>query len=106
MLKFHFTLTDGDKAPIEFDAGRTSNWKALDAMEQIPDSPYKHAYSDFLWCAVAAKQAGKAEEVGIADMDLKEAAEYIADTYDKVSIDDNSKRTEDKDAPLAPAPGM
>lgn len=104
MLKFHFTLTDGEKTPIEFDAGRTSNWKASDAMADIPDSPHKHAYSDFVWCVIAAQQAGKAEEVGIDGMGLQEAAEYIADTYDKVSIDDNSKLLEDKDAPLASAP--
>ncbi|MFR2626072.1 MAG: hypothetical protein ACLS89_00210 [Collinsella sp.] len=38
MLKFHFTLADGDNDPIEFDAGRTSNWKSIDAMASIPDS--------------------------------------------------------------------
>ena len=82
MLKFHFTLTDGDNDPIEFDAGRTSNWKSIDAMASIPDSPH-----------------------GIEGMELAEAAEYIADTYDAVVIDDNTKLlAKEKDAPLASAP--
>ena len=85
MLKFHFTLTDGDNDPIEFDAGRTSNWKSIDAMASIPDSPHKAAYNDFVWCVIAA--------------------EYIADTYDAVVIDDNTKLlAKEKDAPLASAP--
>lgn len=105
MLKFHFTLTDGKNDPIEFDAGRTSNWKSIDAMASIPDSPHKAAYNDFVWCVIAAEQAGKTEEVGIEGMELAEAAEYIADTYDAVVIDDNTKLlAKEKDAPLASAP--
>ena len=38
-------------------------------------------------------------------MELAEAAEYIADTYDAVVIDDNTKLlAKEKDVPLASAP--
>ena len=40
-----------------------------------------------------------------AGVELAEAAEYIADTYDAVVIDDNTKLlAKEKDAPLASAP--
>lgn len=100
MLKFHFTLKDGDKA-VEYDAGRTSNWQALDATKDWPETPSKQIRFDFAWAFVAAKQAGKLKEIGLKeDTPIEEAADYIADTYDVVAISDNSRDT----APLAASP--
>lgn len=100
MLKFHFELKDGDKK-VEYDAGRTSNWQALDAVKDWPETPSKQIRFDFAWAFIAAKQAGKLAEVGIDEgTPIDEAADYIADTYDVVKITDNSRDT----APLAASP--
>lgn len=102
MLKYHFTLTDGKNDPIEFDAGRTANWKAVDFADTLPDSPSKDARFQFAWTYYAAKQAGKLDALGITDdTPIEEAIEFIADQFDVVRIDDNSK----DDAPLASTPG-
>lgn len=101
MLKYHFTLQDGNNEPIEFDAGRTVNWQAVDAAAQWPDSPSKDARFQFAWTYFAAKQANKLEEIGIPEgTELDEAIAYIADQFDVVKIDDNSKDP----APLASTP--
>ena len=101
MLKYHFTLQDGKNEPIEFDAGRTANWKAVDFADKLPDSPSKDARFQFAWAYYAAEQAGKLEALDIPEgTPIEEAIEYIADQYDVVRIDDNSKDT----APLASTP--
>ena len=101
MLKYHFTLQDGKKEPIEFDAGRTANWKAVDYADTLPDSPSKDARFQFAWAYYAAEQAGKLEALEIPEgAPIEEAIEYIADQSDVVRIDDNSKEP----APLASTP--
>ncbi|MFR3876800.1 MAG: hypothetical protein ACLTYW_00100 [Collinsella sp.] len=53
---------------------------------------------------IAAEQAGKAKEVGIEGMELAEAAEYIADTYDAVVIGTTPSSSPRRRTPLASAP--
>ncbi len=101
MLKYHFTLQDGKKDPIEFDSGRTANWKAVDFADGLPDSPSKDARFQFAWAYYAAEQAGKLDAMDIPEgTPIEEAIEYIADQFDIVRIDDNSKDS----APLASTP--
>ncbi len=101
MLKYHFTLQDGKKDPIEFDSGRTANWKAVDFADGLPDSPSKDARFQFAWAYYAAEQAGKLDALDIPEgTPIEEAIEYIADLFDVVRIDDNSKDS----APLASTP--
>lgn len=104
MLKYHFTLQDTQAGEtVEYDTGRTSNWRMLDVMDGVPESPHKRVLSDFVWAAIAAEQAGKKGDLGITDeMGYVEAAELIADKYDRVQIDDNTLLNEKQaDAPLA-----
>ena len=101
MLKYHFTLQDGKNAPIEFDAGRTANWKAVDFAGNLPDSPSRDARFQFAWAFFAAEQAGKLDALDIPEgTTVEDAIAYIADQFDVVRIDDNSKDS----APLADTP--
>lgn len=101
MLKYHFTLQDGKNEPIEFDSGRTANWKAVEFADSLPASPAKDARFQFAWTFIAAQQAGKLEALGIPEgTPIEEAIDYIADQFDVVRIDDNSK----DNAPLASTP--
>ena len=101
MLKYHFTFQDGKNEPIEFDSGRTTNWKAVEFAASLPASPSKDARFQFAWAFIAAEQAGKLEALGIPEgTPIEEAIDYIADQFDIVRIDDNSKDSD----PLASTP--
>lgn len=82
MLKFKFTLT-GEGKTVEFEAGRSSLWKATEEGTKFPNSPVKSAKQDYAWVYFAAKQRGKLAELGVADgMTMDEAIEVIADNFD------------------------
>lgn len=98
MNKFRFTFTN-DEGTVEFEAGRTSLWDAMDEGAKLPDSPSKSQKQDFMWAYFAAKQNGKLAELGIEDgAPVDEAIRHLADTYDMVIEQDKG------DAPLASAP--
>lgn len=79
-MKWKFTLK-GD-AEFEFEAGRSSLWKATDACEDVPDNAVKNAREDYTWAYFAAEQNGMLEELGVAGMPVKEAVESLADRFD------------------------
>ena len=98
MSKFRFTFANG-KETVEFDAGRTSLWDAMDEAAKLPDSPSKTQKQDFMWAYFAAKQNGKLAELGIGeDATIEEAIRIIADGFD-INIEQGRG-----DAPLASAP--
>ena len=98
MSKFRFTFTN-DKETVEFEAGRTSLWDAMDESAKLPDSPSKSQKQDFMWAYFAAKQNGKLAELGVKDdAPIDEAIRHIADEYDMNIEQDKG------DAPLASAP--
>lgn len=100
IAKFHFKFDDGEKT-VEFDSGRSALWQAQDFGSSLPNTPSKKDRTDFGWGYIAAKQAGKLEELGIdPELPIGEAVESIADAYD-LTISDADR----DDAPLASTPG-
>lgn len=98
MNKFRFTFT-GEGKTVEYEAGRTSLWDAMDEGAKLPESPSKSQKQDFMWAYFAAKQAGKLEELGIEEgMPIGDAIRFLADSYDMNIEQDKG------DAPLASAP--
>ena len=82
MLKFKFTLT-GEDGKVEFQAGRSSLWKATEAGDALPDSNVKGAKQDYMWVYFAAKQNGLLGKLGVPDgSSVDDAICIIADSYD------------------------
>lgn len=99
MVKFKFTLTGEGGRTVEFEAGRSSLWKASEAAAEFPESPIKSAKQDYAWVYFAAKQRGMLGELGVDEgMSLDEAVCAIADGFDA-----DIRRVNDE-APLASQP--
>lgn len=95
-MKFVFAFTKPeDGKTIEFEGGRTSLWDAQEIAANWPERVTNQSRLDFAWAFCAAKRAGKLKELGIDGLDVEEAIDAIADTYD-LSIKDNKP-----DVPLA-----
>ena len=97
-MKFVFEFTKPeDGTAVKFEGGRTALWDAQEESASWPERPTNSNRLDFAWAYFAAKRAGLRKELGVDGMDVAEAIDTIADTYD-VSIRDNKP-----DAPLADA---
>ena len=97
-MKFLFTFTKPeDGTVIEIEGGRTALWAAQEEAAGWPERPTNNNRLDFAWAYFAAKRAGKLAELGVDGMDVSDATDFIADTYD-LNIRNNKP-----DAPLAGA---